>query len=132
MMLFKIDENLPAEIAENLRSAGHDAMTVVEQGMKGFADPTVISVCNSEGRILVTLDTDFMDIRRYPPSLYPGIIVLRPRRQLTVWFLSLMERALVLLSTGESVVGKLWIVDEIRIRIRSELPDNEVVQEPSP
>jgi len=121
-MLFKIDENLPAEIAENLRAAGHDAMTVANQGMKGFADPTVIAVCNSEGRILVTLDTDFMDIRRYPPSLYPGIIVLRPRRQLTIWFLSLMERALVLLSTGESIVGKLWIVDESRIRIRSELP----------
>jgi len=121
-MLFKIDENLPAEIAENLRAAGHDAMTVANQGMKGFADPTVIAVCNSEGRILVTLDTDFMDIRRYPPSLYPGILVLRPRRQLTIWFLSLMERALVLLSTGESIVGKLWIVDESRIRIRSELP----------
>jgi len=121
-MLFKIDENLPAEIAENLRAAGHDAMTVANQGMKGFADPTVIAVCNSEGRILVTLDTDFMDIRRYPPSLYPGILVLRPRRQLTIWFLSLMERALVLLSTSESIVGKLWIVDESRIRIRSELP----------
>ncbi len=121
-MLFKIDENLPAEIAENLRAAGHDAMTVANQGMKGFADPTAIAVCNSEGRILVTLDTDFMDIRRYPPSLYPGIIVLRPRRQLTIWFLSLMERALVLLSTGESIVGKLRIVDESRIRIRSELP----------
>jgi len=121
-MLFKIDENLPAEIAENLRAAGHDAMTVANQGMKGFTDPTVIAVCNSEGRILVTLDTDFMDIRRYPPSLYPGILVLRPRRQLTIWFLSLMERALVLLSTGESIVGKLWIVDESRIRIRSELP----------
>lgn len=121
-MLFKIDENLPAEIAENLRAAGHDAMTVANQGMKGFADPTAIAVCNSEGRILVTLDTDFMDIRRYPPSLYPGIIVFRPRRQLTIWFLSLMERALVLLSTGESIVGKLRIVDESRIRIRSELP----------
>jgi len=31
-MKFKIDENLPVEIAVGLRNAGHDAMTVVDQG----------------------------------------------------------------------------------------------------
>ena len=92
-------------------------MAVGEQGMNGFADPAVIAVCSGEGRILVTLDTDFMDIRQYPPTAYPGIIVLRPHRQVTSRFLSLMVRAAGLLDQ-EAVVGKLWIVDEGRIRIR--------------
>lgn len=61
-MLFKIDENLPTEIAEYLRSAGHDAVTVVDQGIKGFADLAVLAVCLVEGRVQVTLDTYFLDI----------------------------------------------------------------------
>ena len=30
-MRFKVDENLPVEVAEMLRQAGHDAATVLEQ-----------------------------------------------------------------------------------------------------
>jgi hypothetical protein len=30
-MRFKVDENLPAEVAQLLRAAGHDALTVVDQ-----------------------------------------------------------------------------------------------------
>ena len=37
-MKVKIDENLPAEIADDLRALGHDAMTVVDQGMAGIPD----------------------------------------------------------------------------------------------
>ena len=40
-MRFKVDENLPAEIAELLRSAEHDATTVHEQRLMGEADPPV-------------------------------------------------------------------------------------------
>jgi predicted nuclease of predicted toxin-antitoxin system len=34
-MRVKIDENLPVEAAEVLRSAGHDAATVSDQGIQG-------------------------------------------------------------------------------------------------
>jgi len=34
-MKFKIDENLPLEVAVALREAGHDAMNVVDQGLGG-------------------------------------------------------------------------------------------------
>ncbi len=32
-MRFKVDENLPAEVAEALRALGHDADTVEEEGL---------------------------------------------------------------------------------------------------
>ncbi len=38
-MKFKIDENLPIEIAELLREAGYDAMTVEEQNMSSADRP---------------------------------------------------------------------------------------------
>ena len=40
-MRFKLDENLPAEAADLLREAGHDAATVLEQEMSGETDPNV-------------------------------------------------------------------------------------------
>ena len=66
-MRFKVDENLPIEIAKLLRDAGHDALTVQEQRLGGGSDPDIAAVCKEENRALVTLDVDFGDIRSYPP-----------------------------------------------------------------
>src|SRR3972149_4234579 len=80
-MKFKIDENLPTEIAEILRTAGYDALTVRDEAMMGEVDSQIMRICQHENRILVTIDTDFADIRSYPPRLLPGIMVLRLSRQ---------------------------------------------------
>ena len=116
-MRFKLDENLSPTMAGLLTEAGHDAATVAEQGLAGAEDPDIASVCLDEGRILLTLDLDFADIRAYPPHRYSGLIVLRissqaPRRQMEV-----VSRILPSLS-GSSLQGKLWIVEDSRIRIR--------------
>ncbi|MCG2767887.1 MAG: DUF5615 family PIN-like protein [Anaerolineae bacterium] len=84
-MEFKIDENLPIEVAELLRQAGYGATTVLEQNLGGRADSDVASVCQREGYALVTMDMDFADIRAYPPEQYPGIIVLRLKQQAEQW-----------------------------------------------
>jgi hypothetical protein len=62
-MKFKIDENLPIEVAELLRQTGYDATTVLEQDLGGSADTHLASLCQEERRVFVTLDTDFGDIR---------------------------------------------------------------------
>jgi predicted nuclease of predicted toxin-antitoxin system len=116
-MRFKTDENLPMEIAELLARAGHDVLRVDQQGLKGVADPGLAAVCQVEQRAIVTLDTDFMDIRRYAPASYAGIIVLRPHRQAVPHLVRLTTRLIMALDS-EQLVGKLWIVDEGRIRIR--------------
>jgi predicted nuclease of predicted toxin-antitoxin system len=40
-MKFKVDENLPVEVAEAFQHAGYDATTVVQQGLAGQKDPIV-------------------------------------------------------------------------------------------
>lgn len=80
-MKFKIDENLPVEVASMLREAGYDAMTVVDQGLGGHVDSNIAEVCKSEGRALVTLDLDFSNVQVYPPEEYSGLVVLRVRQQ---------------------------------------------------
>jgi predicted nuclease of predicted toxin-antitoxin system len=116
-MRFKVDENLPLEIADLLRTRGHDASTVGEEGLGGVADPAVAAVCRVEQRAIVTLDLDFSDIRQYPPENYAGIIVLRPHVQMIPVVMRMMTRAVVLFDQ-EPLEGRLWIVDDHRVRIR--------------
>lgn len=116
-MRFKVDENLPVEIVEILGRGGHDAVTVMEQGLSGSSDRSLASICQDEGRAIVTLDLDFGDIRNYPPTEYPGIIVLRLLRQDKPHVLAVIQRLLPLFKT-EPLAGYLWLVDEDRVRVR--------------
>ena len=43
-MKFKIDENLPVEAAPIIRQAGHDATTLLDQGMRGVPDSEIAAV----------------------------------------------------------------------------------------
>ena len=116
-MRFKLDENLPVDLVEAFRDAGHDAVTVLDQDLVGARDSDLASVCLSEGRVIVTFDTDFADIRTYPPSMYPGIVVFRLNNQARSHVLEATSRLLKILA-GSALNGQLWIVEERRIRIR--------------
>jgi predicted nuclease of predicted toxin-antitoxin system len=116
-MRFKVDENLPIELAERLRRAEHDAATVLDQQLEGTSDSNLAHACQQEERILITLDLDFADIRAYPPQEYPGLIVLRLEQQDRLHVLQVFERLLNALEVG-TAERSLWIVDEHRIRIR--------------
>lgn len=118
-MKFKIDENLPVEIAELLRSAHHDAVTVIDQRLRGADDSLIIDTCSQEGRALVTLDLDFADIRAYPPQQFLGLMVLRVHRQDKRHLIAIFRRVIPLLEQ-ESVEHHLWIIEETRVRIRGE------------
>jgi predicted nuclease of predicted toxin-antitoxin system len=116
-MRLKIDENLPVDVAVLLRQAGHDPSTVLEQGLGGQPDQDVARVCAAEGRALLTLDTDFANTRRYPPSDYQGLIVMRLARQDKPYVIEVVRRLIALLER-EPVEGRLWIVEERRVRVR--------------
>jgi predicted nuclease of predicted toxin-antitoxin system len=114
---FKVDENLPVELAEELRVVGYDAVTVADQQLTGTADFDLAEVCRNESRVMVTLDLDFADIRTYPPEEYVGLIVLRIIRQDKLHVLDVFRKALDMVER-EPLEGRLWIVEERRIRIR--------------
>jgi predicted nuclease of predicted toxin-antitoxin system len=117
-MKFKIDENLPMEIAESLRNVGYDSTTVIEQNLMGTSDDSLATICLKEERILVTLDNDFADIRTYPPDKSPGIMVLRLSRQDKLHVLDVFTHAMRLFSK-EPIEQHLWIIEEDKIRIRT-------------
>jgi predicted nuclease of predicted toxin-antitoxin system len=116
-MRFKIDENLPRELARLFVDQGYDAQTISDEGMDGQADVQISAVCRQEKRALLTLDSGFADIRTYPPKEYAGIIVLRLDSQAKPHLLEKVQQLFPILKS-ESPTKRLWIVEEHQIRIR--------------
>ena len=114
---FKLDENLPRDAEALLRDAGHEPHTALAENLGGRPDAHVVEACRREGRVLITFDLDFSDIRLYPAGTHDGIWMLRPGLQSVESTLTLLRGALALLGT-ESPHGRLWIVEHGRVRIR--------------
>lgn len=128
-MKFKLDENLGAWAAAPLMQLGHDVSDVRRQGLGGSPDLRVIKACGSEGRCLVTLDTDFANPMRFPPADYHGIVVLRipGRADSSAILESVRTLAGALGGKSEPIPrqeGFLWIVQPGRVRI-FEPPDDD-------
>lgn len=87
------------------------------EALAGATDQAVLAACTAEDRLLVALDLDFSDIREYAPGSHKGIWVLRPAQQTFAAVLALIEAG-VRLTALEQTAGRLWVIDERRVRIR--------------
>ena len=115
-MKVKLNENLGNRAIELFREAGHDTATVFEQHLGGTSDEDLVSVCHAEGRVLVTLDLDFSNVLRFPPRRYAGIVVLRLSYPVELETIRQRVRVLLRASESEDLSGRLWIVEQDRIR----------------
>jgi len=116
-MKVKLDENMPTSAATLLQQRGYDVHTVFDEALDGEIDGRIAETCRKERRVLITLDTDFSDIRAYPPKEYTGIVLLRPHRQSEPQIIKLLSAILPVFQT-ESIIGCLWIVEPSGIRVR--------------
>ena len=116
-MKFKIDENLPQEVAEELRGAGHDAETVVDEGLRGSPDPLILDRAKREGRVLLTMDKGIANVQTYPPAAYAGIVLLRPRTSGRAALITFLRRHVAELIESE-LSGHLVVVTHGGIRRR--------------
>jgi predicted nuclease of predicted toxin-antitoxin system len=73
----KLDENLPRSATDVFVRFGHDRSTVIDERLGGAADAEVADAAAREGRMLVTLDRGFGDIRTYPPGGHPGVVIVK-------------------------------------------------------
>jgi predicted nuclease of predicted toxin-antitoxin system len=116
-MKIKLDENLPAVLADILDQLGHETDTVPSEGLAGSDDPHIWEAAQRAGRFLITQDLDFSDVRKFVPGTHHGILLVRMREP---GRLALVRRIRRLFETEDT---EQWtrcfvVVTEHKIRIR--------------
>ncbi len=77
-MKLKLDENLSRHLKPALTALGHDTLTAADEKLLSRPDTEIARAAGREERMLLTLDVEFADLRKYPPGSHPGIILFRP------------------------------------------------------
>lgn len=121
-MRLKLDENLPRDLADELKRRRHDVDTVLDEQLGGRKDPIVVQAATDEARMVITLDRGVGDVRSFPPGSHAGVVVLRPVSQDPVSILTLVDRLLDAHEL-EEFSRCVTIVEPQRVRVRR--PDDQ-------
>lgn len=117
-MKFLLDANLSPKTADFLRGKGHDVKTLIEGGLGQITDEEVVSLADSEDRVIITHDLDFGEIYYFKESAKVGIIVLRLRNQTVESTNTALENFLKNKKVTEKEIGRsLVIVSETSYRV---------------
>jgi predicted nuclease of predicted toxin-antitoxin system len=115
----KLDENLGAIAKDLFVQAGYDTHSVFDEKLGGASDDTIFRAIITEGRCLVTLDTDFNDIFRFGFEQSEGVIILRPKTRLTQQIIALLLKKIIQFLSETSPKGCVWVVEPSKVRIFS-------------
>jgi predicted nuclease of predicted toxin-antitoxin system len=76
-MRLYLDQMLRVDLAELLRSVGHDVLRPAEVGQSTADDAEILNRAIDDGRTLITLDEHFGDWAVLPLDRHPGVLRLK-------------------------------------------------------
>jgi predicted nuclease of predicted toxin-antitoxin system len=118
---FLVDQPISWEVAKGLVAAGHDALHVRDLGMEAAADLPILERAASEGRIVVTQDTDYGTLLVTGQRTSPSIVLFRMRDGRPSVQLSVLLQYLPELEPSLEE-GAIVVFGEASIRIRQLRP----------
>jgi predicted nuclease of predicted toxin-antitoxin system len=116
-MRLLLDQNLRVQTKTFLRELGYDVIDTRDLGLMRASDREIAEVAKREDRIIVTYNSDFGDIRHFPPGQHSGIIRLRIHPQ-TEEILHPRLKEFLESVDAEQLQGALVILDNFKARIR--------------
>lgn len=115
-MRLKLDENLPESLVGVLAALGHDVHSVPQERLGGKPDEEIWSVVQREGRLLITMDLDFSDVRQFQPGTHHGVLLLRLHNP-TLRAIASLVTGLFTSEAAESWTGCFVVATEDRVRV---------------
>ena len=110
MLKFLLDENIPIQVKNFLKSKGH----IAEYSTKGIKNKELASLALNKQYILLTRDRGFANTILFPPKQFYGIIVLQihpPKAE------KLIKEIESLLTKVKEYKGKLLIIKDGELKI---------------
>ena len=111
------DENIQAVTVRFLQSLGHDVQSVMGAGLKSADDDSVFDHAQAEGRVLLTFNADFADLRELARKNHCGVIRLRVSNQRAAYLHPVLEKALTCFADSDLRNTLVTLADR-RTRVR--------------
>jgi predicted nuclease of predicted toxin-antitoxin system len=118
MARFLIDEDLPLLLASLLRQRGHSAHHIQEVNLRGSSDARVYAEAQDRHAVVVTGDSDFGNLLRFPLGSHFGIVVVQYPTALRTRELATQIADTLCSLDDSSYTGNLVILEPGRARIR--------------
>jgi predicted nuclease of predicted toxin-antitoxin system len=115
-MKLLLDQGLPRSTAEILRTAGRDVVHTGEIGMATAEDQAIIDRAATEGRVVVTLDSDFHTLLALAGASTPSVVRIRIDGLKAQSYVDLIERV-VEACADELATGAAVSVTQHKVRI---------------
>lgn len=118
-MRFLVDQNLSPRLVEKLNSLGHDAVHASALGLQAATDEAVLDRARSDGRVVVSADSDFGTILAATRARTPSVLYVRGTSGRRVE--SILARISAALPQVEAALldGSLVVVEPSILRIRA-------------
>ncbi len=119
-MRFFADHCVPRSVDVALEEGGHEVVQLRDELPTDASDSVVIETAQRLDALLLSLNGDFADIVRYPPSEFGGIIALqvRNRPEAIPRIMSRLNKYVAAHPDRDHYRGTLFLVEAHRIRVR--------------
>jgi predicted nuclease of predicted toxin-antitoxin system len=116
-MRFLADMGVSIRVVEWLRSKGHEAVHLREEGLQTLPDQAIFEKAAKESRILLAFDLDFGEIIALSQERLISVILFRLRNTRTPF---VIDRLLKVINESEKALkeGVIITVEDSRHRIR--------------